>query len=384
MKTRIFSLIAVILPLCLSAQDIIVKKDGSIIKAIVTKVSEDEIEYRKFGSTSERIYSIETTRIQSISYEDGTVESFSAQEKVSQETGTIKAIPDVQKNAASVDFINSATPSFDLKTSNKKADFAILKYAITPQSVLVSNDLIISAETGFFYAPPSGLLTKVQTKNYTYADLLKKGLSLNFCTPSIRFYVTNRTDHILYLDLGNTFLSVGGNTMPYYVPGAKSTTSSTGHGASVNLGAVAGALGVGGAVGTLARGVSVGGGNSTSSNNITYNQRVIAVPPFSKIPLEPKIIMDGNALIAKTAYPLCVYYSGTILCGEHVEFSYENSPVKLQFYLTYSFTEDCSKSSRMDVELYGQTIYGIKIVNKKSVQLNPDMLIAVGRLVSRR
>ena len=67
-----------------------------------------------------------------------------------------------------------------------------------------------------------------------------------------------------------------------------SHTSSGGVG--VNLGAVAGALNVGGAIGTLANGVNVGGGSSNTTTNIVYSQRVIAVPAKSIKPLDAMML----------------------------------------------------------------------------------------------
>lgn len=78
-------------------------------------------------------------------------------------------------------------------------------------------------------------------------------------TPSycaIAVTVKNKTGQTLYIDLGNTFFIRNMSPSPYYVPSATQTTTSTTTGASINMGAVAGALGVGGRAGTLASGVN--------------------------------------------------------------------------------------------------------------------------------
>ena len=74
------------------------------------------------------------------------------------------------------------------------------------------------------------------------------------------FLVQNKTNKPIYIDLGNSFYISLGQSTCYYVPSSTTTSSSSGGGAGVNLGSVAGALGVGGVVGQLAGGVNVGGG----------------------------------------------------------------------------------------------------------------------------
>ena len=68
------------------AQDIIVKKDGSTILAKVIKVGDKEIEYKKYQSTSDRLYSISTSEIMAINYEDGEKDVFKGSASTVQET----------------------------------------------------------------------------------------------------------------------------------------------------------------------------------------------------------------------------------------------------------------------------------------------------------
>ena len=76
--------------------------------------------------------------------------------------------------------------------------------------------------------------------------------------------VQNKTDHTIYIDLGNTFITRSGEAQAYYVPSSTVTSKGKTAGGSVNLGSVASAVGIGGAVGTLAGGVNVGGSNSAT------------------------------------------------------------------------------------------------------------------------
>lgn len=58
------------------AQDVIVKKDGSIIMSKVLKISETEIEYRNFDNPDGPIRTVSISNVLSINYQDGEKEMF--------------------------------------------------------------------------------------------------------------------------------------------------------------------------------------------------------------------------------------------------------------------------------------------------------------------
>lgn len=64
-----------------AAQDIIVKKDGTVIKAKVTKVSSNEIEYKKFENIDGPTYAVNVSELLSVTYQNGETEKFSAAEQ---------------------------------------------------------------------------------------------------------------------------------------------------------------------------------------------------------------------------------------------------------------------------------------------------------------
>lgn len=68
---------------------------------------------------------------------------------------------------------------------------------------------------------------------------------------------------------------------PFFDNKQISVTSGDASGASLGLGSVAGALGVGGVLETIAGGVSVGGGTSSSVSTSYAQQRILAIPPQS-------------------------------------------------------------------------------------------------------
>lgn len=76
MKRFIFSLVALVITSVCFAQDIIVQKDGNTITAKVLKVSQSEVEYKKFGNQDGPTYTISTRDLQCINYENGSKDTF--------------------------------------------------------------------------------------------------------------------------------------------------------------------------------------------------------------------------------------------------------------------------------------------------------------------
>lgn len=68
-----------------------------------------------------------------------------------------------------------------------------------------------------------------------------------------RIKVINKTDKPIYVDLGSSYkIMNGGYAVPYFKGAVYTEGSSSMQGGSLNVGAVAGALGIGGALGTFA------------------------------------------------------------------------------------------------------------------------------------
>ena len=97
----------------------------------------------------------------------------------------------------------------------------------------------------------------------------------------MKLAIYNKTDQVIYVDKANTFAYTNGTPEMLFKNTAQTTNNTSSGGASLNLGGVANALGVGGIAGGLLSGVTVGGGNSSQSGTIVYEQRVIPVAPLS-------------------------------------------------------------------------------------------------------
>lgn len=92
--------------------------------------------------------------------------------------------------------------------------------------------------------------------------------------------IKNRTNKTLYNYLANSFVITCGEAHVYFVPTAKFVTSGTSGDVGVNVGALANAAGIGGTLGTIASGVTVGGSTTKQNTTKTFSQRVIAIPPI--------------------------------------------------------------------------------------------------------
>lgn len=76
MKKLVFGLILVLSACCVKAQDVIVKKDNSTILSKVTKVSQTEIEYKKWSNLDGPIYIVPISEVLRINYENGEYDEF--------------------------------------------------------------------------------------------------------------------------------------------------------------------------------------------------------------------------------------------------------------------------------------------------------------------
>ena len=94
--------------------------------------------------------------------------------------------------------------------------------------------------------------------------------------------ITNKTNRTIYIDKGNCFKVMNYESYCYYNPTEQTTIGrGSGVGTSLKIGAVAGAIGLGGTVGQLASGITIEGSSSKSSSTTLIAQRVIAIPPHS-------------------------------------------------------------------------------------------------------
>lgn len=73
---KILLLLLFLCPIAASAQDVIVKKDGSTIVSKVLEITSTEVKYKKFTNQNGPTYTIAKTELQAINYENGEKETF--------------------------------------------------------------------------------------------------------------------------------------------------------------------------------------------------------------------------------------------------------------------------------------------------------------------
>lgn len=339
---------------CASAQDMIVKKDGTVIQAKVMKVGTSEVDYKKWSNQNGPQYSIAVADILAINYQNGEKETFdnvSAQPEASkpaaQPTGmtqvsveTLSAEAKAANDAAIEKYNQIYDTDVNEVKKNGNAKGAFMRLGVTEGSVLENEDIAISIATGYM---------------------------------DIKFMIQNKTNSTLYLDLGNTFYVSMGQSFGYYVPTSTTTTNSSSSGVGINAGAIAGAMGLGGVAGKLAGGINFGGGSTNGTAVTTFSQRVVAIAPGSTYTLDtqyifgkemrsisPGFFCSPNGLMGILCYKAVFSdeNGGRMLNYDLYSYSEQSSPLQLSFVTSYSKNEDFASSSSLRCGLYLMEMYG--------------------------
>lgn len=332
-----------------AAQDVIVKRDGTAILSKVLEIGISEVKYKNHANPDGPTYTLSKADILSVNYENGqkdTFEDIAPQAATStQQQQTISkdlrmGAEAKEQNAQLIATINAAKPVFEGKKEfkNKKAaDVALHVFNIEEGSTLINDDVEI--ELKFDSYNTDNALFAVNTKN--------------------------KSAKTIFLDLGNTFIVRGEEAQPYYVPSATQSTQSSSSGGGVNLGAIAGAFGIGGVLGSLAGGISVGGSSGSSSTTVEYAQRVVAIPPMSSKSLMPQFFFVSG--ISKYSYVDVGSYGkeswGRTLYknlrnGDIIHWDANSPSLRLHFILSYAFEENCNTLYQLKAGLYAKESIG--------------------------
>lgn len=368
------------------AQDKLITKDGEVINAWNVDIGGSSIYYRSSNSKGATLKSIDKDKVLIIKKQDGTsVELYqqAIENNISnrQEDNSIsnsgQSVPlspeNKQRNNEFISRINSLDPQYSKGNTDKDANRVLCMMGIGANSQLVNNDIEITPTIGHFFfdqGTKGDLAEKIQENVVNEKGGLKYYHEIwNYSSnPALAISIKNKTNHTIYIDLANTFFTRGENAMAYYVPSSSSSSHGSSSGGGVNLGAVAGALGVGGAVGTLASGVNVGGGNSNGTVNTTYSQRVIAIPPMSSKSLDPQLlfIKDGylsKGLIIDSHYPknwlpIFRFDKNMLKNGEKIKYEESESPLTFSFFVTYSASENFNQTQNAKLDFYLRELIG--------------------------
>lgn len=168
MKRVVFLLLSVLMVEVMSAQDIIVKKDGNIMKSKVVELTETQIKYKNYTNLDGPLYTINIGDVLSITYENGERETFFNTDK---ETVKDEEKDDLKTNSQELSKVSDAVITSriaDLKAKRKTtkivtgvttgilAGGALVGGIISGSAILIVAGPIIAVIGGFI----SGGLTK--------------------------------------------------------------------------------------------------------------------------------------------------------------------------------------------------------------------------------
>lgn len=333
------------------AQDTLVLNDGTLIKSKVVEITESLLKYKKYSNLDGPVYTIDKKQVLAVHYENGEQESFKAQEQQtvqtqSEEQTTQKEIevPVADNNAALIEYYNRPVQLCKNKLSNKPAKWGFCKFGMTEESVLSNSDVEISITV-------------------TERHILSYGIE-----------VKNKTDKNIYIDLGNCFAVEDSGYFRSFYDGTtqKSVNNGTVNGGTINLGSVTSALGVGGTVGTLANGITLGGGSQNSLTTTYINERFLTIPPhgvsYVSVYKAAQIKQGGPFSSAKfetltlgewfNSVPVSCFKRGLVQKGGVNTYNENNSPYKRDYIITYSDDPNFSSYSKVKFTVFLHQIIG--------------------------
>lgn len=334
------------------AYDIIVMNNGDLINAKVEEVGPSEIKYRKASNPNGPLYKIETKTVLAINYENGEKDTFGnvrpASVQSSSDSGLIPAVaaPD---NDELVSRYNRDRPELlRKKPKDKIVEDGIAYWGMSDSTILSTPELTVSFE--------NRRNEKYFIGNHDYS------LSVDGFEGAYKVCLTNKTNYPIYVDLASCFKSIDGKGATWYDDKVISTNSGGQSGGSLNLGAVTSALGIGGIVGTLAGGIGVGKSNSSGVSTSESMQRILTVPPRSTVTLPGEKSVVDKDVVERFEFPWFIKrnFKEKVGMKKYVftDFDQHDTPMKKDYYITYSTTPEFRTYFTLPIHLYIRTVVG--------------------------
>lgn len=299
----LFALVTACFALSVLAEDLIVFRNGDVVKAVVLEIQKTDVKYKRASNPQGPTYTVSKADLLSIVYENGEKDNFGETRFDADTSVEQQQLPESQNsgpqqfdpvpaadNAERISLINNST----VRHGDRKPDENKLKTTKNHTWILgVTDGSILSDENISIDFVPTW-----------FAQFIEKGKTKTreFFTPSYnickyKIIITNKTTHPIYIDLANSFrIWPSGESEPFY--GGISITNITGNqsGGTLGLGAVTNALGVGGVVGQLAQGIGIGGGSNNSTSVTTTESNIISIPPGAKAEMPRKKNVEENTI----------------------------------------------------------------------------------------
>lgn len=353
----------------LNAQDVIVLKSGKTILSNVIEVGSKEVIYKKYGKKSSPKYRKSISEIKCINYADGERDEFVDEEPVVTNNSSKQTNKDKKHSSVSnktiqentkliegynnmIDFIEyMPVYSYDID-NRKKAPRLYHLFGIDPTTAIMDDNIQIH-----IYPIPS--LSFNNKSSYAYAHEGKN--------QRIGVSIINKTDRVIYLDFGSSFIYRNAKAHVCYTPTSTTNSKGSQSGISLGLGPVADVLGIGGIAGTLANGIGISGGTNNSKSTTVYSQRFIAIAPHSTQPFEEVSLysedFNANGYEYTDMGTLALHYNykkgGYINKGSISKFSKEVSPLSILLHIQYGFSENIEEQRSVRCGLYIKKIIGL-------------------------
>lgn len=336
------------------AQDIITFRDGKQVEANVIEITQTEIKYKKFRNPDGPLYTIGKHQVETITYSYGEIEEYgdvdvesAASTNVSMQIEPTFIEPVASENNARMiaDINRPASFNKTKKVRNRLYGGAAVQYSLTSESLISSTD----AEAQFR-----------PTEN-EYGRLIYNLAIKNNCTQTI------------YVDLASSFvISSKGDSKSFFSNETITVSTSKSSGGSFRLGALTNALGIGGIVGTLANGVSVGSGSSNDMTKIYQQQRVVVVPPKCSEYISQYKTDRGHVISSgESFYPgdistvtreneegKTIVIATRPYVNEVLEFDASSTPYYVDYVITYSTDPEFKTYSVLKFRFYISQAFG--------------------------
>lgn len=223
----------------IAAQDIIVMRNGDEVEAKVTKVGTTEVEYHKWSNQDGPVYTVAKSDVFMVKYKNGEKDVFDnvtaksdnspKSESNSSVPQYVEAVP-AANNQELISLYNREVKINSDAPNEKDASYWTPILGVASTSIMSTDEVEVRIVPQIFY----------HKTGWDYH--LKYAIEL-----------ANKTDKLLYIDLVNSFrIGIGGKSESYYSQETTTVSNTSSSGGGLNLGAVTGALGIGGAIGTLA------------------------------------------------------------------------------------------------------------------------------------
>lgn len=338
-----------------AAQDIIVMRNGDEVEAKVTKVGTTEVEYHKWSNQDGPVYTVAKSDVFMVKYKNGEKDVFDnvtaksdnspKSESNSSVPQYVEAVP-AANNQELISLYNREVKINSDAPNEKDASYCTPILGVASTSIMSTDEVEVRIVPQIFY----------HKTGWDYH--LKYAIEL-----------ANKTNKLLYIDLVNSFrIGIGGKSESYYSQETTTVSNTSSSGGGLNLGAVTSALGIGGAIGTLAGGATVGGGSQGGVSTTYTNNRILTIAPHSKQFLSEykEVNVKGQrweCLSDIEHYEFSFGKRGIVKKNNVVSFSEKDSPYTAGHLITYSTDMNFSKYSTLKVNLYVRNIVGCQWYN---------------------